>query len=104
MLTTHAISKVSDRICLELMRGGIASCPQKFEWVEPSGGSVAFPRLADGSCSREFGDRLYRQTDVLVLPGEAFDCPGFFRIRLGADQEEFALAMDRMAEFLKGNP
>lgn len=124
MLTTHAISKVSDRICLELMRGGqgllrsnrsaigankkrfaevIASCPGKLEWVEPEGGSVAFPRLADGACSREFGDRLYQQTDVLVLPGEAFDCPGFFRIRLGADQQEFALAMDRMANFLNAN-
>ena len=122
MLTTHAISKVSDRICLELMRGGdavlqsnraairankqrfcevMALSAGKIEWVEPVGGSVAFPYLADGTCSQEFGDQLYRQTDVLVLPGEAFECPGFFRIRLGADQPGFDRAMDRMADFLQ---
>ncbi len=122
-LTTHAISKVSDRICLELMRNGgdlltanraavsnnkrrfaeiIAAHPDKLAWVEPSGGSVAFPHLADGTCSRAFGDSLFAQTDVLVLPGEAFECPGFFRIRLGADPSNFAQAMDRMAEFLRG--
>lgn len=120
-LTTHAISKVSDRICLELMRGGaeilqanrdgvsankrrfaglIASHPARLEWVEPAGGSVAFPRLADGACSRAFGQQLYCQTDVLVLPGEAFDCPGFFRIRLGADPDNFAEAMDRLETLL----
>ncbi len=122
-LTTHAISKVSDRICLDLMRNGgeilaanrtavssnkrrfaeiIAAYPDKLAWVEPAGGSVAFPRLADGASSREFGDSLFAQTDVLVLPGEAFECPGFFRIRLGADPHNFAQAMDRMAEFLRG--
>ncbi len=121
MLTTHAISKVSDRICLELLRGGdhvlnanrkaiaankqrfqqvMAAFPNRFDWVEPTGGSVAFPRLADGACSRAFGDALYKKTDVLVLPGEAFECPGFFRIRLGADREGFSTAMERMEDFL----
>lgn len=121
-LTTHAISKVSDRICLELMRGGakilranregvsankrrfaelLACYPNQLEWVEPAGGSVAFPRLADGKCSRAFGQELYSRTDVLVLPGEAFACPGFFRIRLGADPENFAQAMDSMETLLQ---
>lgn len=117
MLTTHAISKVSDRICLELMRSGagllaenraaisrnkqrftevMAAHPGKLSWVEPAGGSVAFPRLGEGLCSRAFGDALYTRSGVLVLPGEAFDCPGFFRIRLGAEPDGFAQAMDRM--------
>ncbi|MEM8686866.1 MAG: pyridoxal phosphate-dependent aminotransferase [Pseudomonadota bacterium] len=121
MLTTHAISKMSDRICLELMRGGgdllqanrtaigrnkqclqevMAHHPGKIAWVEPKGGSVAFPYLADGACSRAFGQRLYTEAGVLVLPGEAFDCPGFFRIRLGAEPEGFAQAMDRMSALL----
>ena len=121
MLTTHAISKVSDRICLELMRSGgellqanrsaisrnkqrleevMADSPGKIAWVEPKGGSVAFPHLADGACSRAFGERLYTQAGVLVLPGEAFECPGFFRIRLGAEPDGFARAMERMNDLL----
>lgn len=121
MLTTHAISKVSDRICLELMRGGadllqanrfaisvnkqrfeqlMAHHPGKVSWVEPKGGSVAFPQLAEGACSRAFGDRLYTQAGVLVLPGEAFGCPGFFRLRLGAEPEGFARAVERMSALL----
>ena len=116
-----AISKLSDRICLELMRGGgdllqanrtaisrnkqclqgvMAQHPDKVAWVEPKGGSVAFPYLADGACSRAFGQRLYAEAGVLVLPGEAFECPGFFRIRLGAEPEGFARAMDRMSALL----
>ncbi len=121
MLTTHAISKVSDRICLELMRGGeellqanraaisrnkqalqqvMAQHADKLAWVEPKGGSVAFPRLAEGACSRAFGERLYTKAGVLVLPGEAFECPGFFRIRLGAEPDGFARAMERMSDLL----
>ncbi len=122
MLTTHAISKVSDRICLELMRAGagllqanraaisrnkqrfsevLTAHPGQLQWVEPAGGSVAFPRLAHGMCSRTFGDELYSKAGVLVLPGEAFDCPGFFRIRLGAEPDGFAAAMDRMSSVLE---
>ncbi|MEM8648636.1 MAG: pyridoxal phosphate-dependent aminotransferase, partial [Pseudomonadota bacterium] len=121
MLTTHAISKMSDRVCLELMQGGgdllqanraaisrnkqglqevMAQHPGKLAWVEPKGGSVAFPRLADGACSRAFGEQLYTKAGVLVLPGEAFECPGFFRIRLGAEPDGFARAMERMSDLL----
>ncbi len=121
MLTTHAISKMSDRVCLELMQNGekllkanraaigrnkrglqevMAHHPDKIAWVEPKGGSVAFPYLLDGACSRAFGERLYTKAGVLVLPGEAFECPGFFRIRLGAEPDGFARAMDRMNALL----
>ena len=119
-LTSHAVSKLNDRICLELLISGedllslnragvrrnaallerlIARHQDVLEWVRPTGGTVAFPRLKAGR-SVEFSQALFEKHDVLVLPGEAFDVAGHFRIRLGANPKIFAAASERMDDFL----
>ncbi len=121
-LTTHAVCKLNDLICTEILRSGspVLETNRRFvrqnkslfaklildnsnvlEWVEPSGGTICFPRLKQDTNSAEFAQRLYEETDVLVLPGEAFDMPGFFRMRLGIDTDDFAEAVARMSRFLK---
>ena len=73
------------------------------EWLRPCGGLVAFPRLRNGSDTREFCRRLARR-GVLVVPGDCFGQSAHFRLGLGASGDAFPLAMERFAEFLKNAP
>ena len=121
-LTTHAISKLQDKICLRLLQDSspvlarnralvrrnadclgrfISDHPARLTWVPPQAGTMAFPQLLGGRCSVQFGDALYRAHGVLVLPGEAFDRPGFFRIRLGVPEADFDAALAAIASTLQ---
>jgi aspartate/methionine/tyrosine aminotransferase len=71
------------------------------DWIKPDAGTVAFPFLKDPSISSlKFAQQLIEDTGVLVLPGEAFDMPGFFRIRFGIPPEQFNRAMSAFAKVL----
>lgn len=71
------------------------------DWVEPQGGIVAFPFLKEKSISsEEFAKKLVKKTEVSVLPGEAFEMPGYFRIGFGVIPESFKKAMELMSEFI----
>lgn len=116
-LTSHAVCKLNDAICVSLLREGghiiaanratvranskalqqfVSKNNSMLSMVPPAAGTVAFPRLAADICSIEFGEELYREHGVLVLPGEAFEMPGFFRIRLGLPAEDFSAALEKM--------
>lgn len=116
-LTSHAICKLNDSICLSLLRDGqhiiaanqatvransktleqfVSKNNTMLSMVSPAAGTVAFPFLNTGISSIDFGEKLYRDHDVLILPGEAFEMPGFFRVRLGLPVEEFNTAFDKI--------
>jgi aspartate/methionine/tyrosine aminotransferase len=116
-LTSHAICKLNDMVCVSLLRdcqhiisanrATVRANAKRLErfvsknntmlsMVSPSAGTVAFPFLNTGISSIDFGEKLYRDHNVLILPGEAFDMPGFFRVRLGLPVEEFNTALDKI--------
>jgi aspartate/methionine/tyrosine aminotransferase len=71
-------------------------------WVKPDAGTVAFPFLKNKSIeSDRFAQKLVEETGVLVLPGEAFDMPGFFRISLGVEPEKFHTALNAFERVLR---
>lgn len=71
-------------------------------WVKPDAGTVAFPFLKNELIkSDQFAQKLVEETGVLVLPGEAFDLPGFFRISLGVNPEQFNTALNAISQVLK---
>jgi aspartate/methionine/tyrosine aminotransferase len=54
------------------------------QWTPPEGGSIAFPRLCDGSDAELLADRLVAESGVLLLPGKYYDTdPARFRIGYG---------------------
>jgi hypothetical protein len=53
------------------------------EWVVPSGGTVAFPRLRATVSADAFADRLLRHFGTAVVPGRFFEAPAHFRVALG---------------------
>jgi hypothetical protein len=50
------------------------------EWVEPAGGTVAFPRLRGVTDTTVFVDRLLAERDTAVVPGRFFEAPAHIRI------------------------
>jgi aspartate/methionine/tyrosine aminotransferase len=69
----------------------------QFEFTPPAGGLTAFVRLADGSDGRAYCHRALER-GVLVVPGDCFGMPDYFRIGLAASGERFAGALERLAE------
>ncbi len=41
-----------------------------------------------------------KEEGVSILPGEAFEQPGFFRLGLGSNPKTFASAMEAMSQFI----
>ena len=71
----------------------------RFSWVRPRAGSIAFPRYLAGDVE-SFCDQLVRGAGVLLLPGSAYDDAGnHFRIGLG--RKNLPQAVERLEEFLK---
>jgi aspartate/methionine/tyrosine aminotransferase len=68
-------------------------------WVRPRGGMTAFPRLASGADTRPFCREAMRR-GILLAPGDCFGMPAHFRLGFAASGERFALAMDRLEQFL----
>jgi aspartate/methionine/tyrosine aminotransferase len=65
----------------------------RFAWVRPRGGSVAFPRLLGDDPIDKFAADLVESKGVLLLPGSQFDFPGnHFRIGFGRENLPEALA------------
>ena len=71
---------------------------ERFEWIRPRAGTVAFPRLRRGDAA-EFAAELVEAEGVLVLPGACFDVPGP-HFRMGFGRRDFAEGLARLAAFM----
>jgi len=68
---------------LPVVSGLFARHPDRFSWVPPSAGPIAFPRLLGEEVER-FCDEIVRRAGVLLLPGTVYgDGGNHFRIGLG---------------------
>lgn len=121
--TTHTITSINDVLSQKLLlnwktimkehkawiqenisvfRDFINEHRDVMDWVEPEGGIVAFPYLTDKSIRSEaFAKELVAHAEVSLLPGEAFERPGFFRIGFGVKPETFKEAIQRMSAFIE---
>jgi aspartate/methionine/tyrosine aminotransferase len=69
---------------LAATRAFCAAHADLFTWIEPQGGSVAFPIWKGPVPVEEFCRRILEECGVLIVPGSLFDCPGgHFRVGLG---------------------
>ncbi|MBS3943839.1 MAG: aminotransferase class I/II-fold pyridoxal phosphate-dependent enzyme [Dethiobacter sp.] len=73
---------------------------QMFQWLEPRGGSTAFPCLRADHAVDQFCLELVKDKNVMLLPGEVFDFPGnYFRIGLG--RKNFAEGLALLEQFIQ---
>ncbi len=70
------------------------------EWVKPSGGTVAFPRLRSGESADRLAERLLREFDTAVVPGRFFDAPAHFRVAFGIQRDALERGLDAISQAL----
>ncbi|STX28519.1 aspartate aminotransferase [Legionella beliardensis] len=120
-LTTHSLFKGADYLAYEIIKNHTVLTKkykqwilinkklfkqyqehysQYIDWIEPNAGTIAFPKLKFTNDSYGFAEKLVTQTGVSVLPGECFNLPGFFRMRLGVEPAHFKIAMEKFFKFL----
>lgn len=73
----------------------------RFAWVRPQAGSMAFPRYLGGGVEA-FCDELVRKKSVLLLPGSVYD-DSSDHFRLGLGRKNLPEAVARLEEFLRDN-
>lgn len=71
----------------------------RFSWIKPQAGSIAFPRWVAGTPVEQFCQDVLDQQNVMIVPGSIFDFPGnHFRVGLG--RQNFAEALQRVRDYL----
>jgi aspartate/methionine/tyrosine aminotransferase len=84
---------------LALLDGFFARHADRFQWVRPKAGPIAFPRLLEGDIE-EFCDDLVQESGVLLLPGTQYDHPGN-HFRIGYARRNMPEALEQLERFLK---
>ena len=73
----------------------------RFAWVRPKGGSIAYPRLTvPGVRIDDWAADLVAAEGVLLLPGSQFGDPGN-HFRLGFGRADLPVALDRLEDFAR---
>ena len=70
----------------------------RFSWVRPKAGPIAFPRLLKGDVET-FCDELVHESGVLLLPGSMYDHPGN-HFRVGFARKNMPSALAQLEQFL----
>ncbi len=65
---------------------------ERFSWVCPSAGTVAFPRLRDGTSASRFCERIMQDAGILLLPSTVYDYRDA-HVRLGFGRENLPEAL-----------
>ena len=84
---------------LDLLRDFFRRRADRFAWVPPRGGSVAFPRLLGDVTIDEFAAGLVEAEGVLLLPGSQFGHAGN-HFRVGYGRTDLPQALERLAAYL----
>jgi len=71
----------------------------RFGWVRPRGGSIAFPRLLGETSVDQFAEELVEAEGVLLLPGSQLGHPGN-HFRIGFGRENLPDALARLEAFI----
>lgn len=88
----HVYEVNKEILCKELKTLG-------FEMTEPDGTFYMFPKALEED-SQAFCEKA-KKYDLVLVPGEAFGCPGFFRIAYCIDTKKVERALPAFREFVK---
>lgn len=83
---------------LDFLDGFFASRGDRFDWYRPKAGSIAFPRLLQGSVDT-FCSALVEGAGVLLLPGTLYG-EQYNAFRIGFGREDLPQALMQFEEFM----
>jgi aspartate/methionine/tyrosine aminotransferase len=85
---------------LKIAERFFAEHPDRFVWIRPHAGSIAFPRWTGGASVEQFCQGALDGPGVMIVPGSMFDFPGnHFRVGLG--RRNLPEALERVGNYLK---
>ncbi len=85
---------------LTLLDGFFSRYANRFDWIRPKAGPIAFPKLLDGDIET-FCDELVHESGVLLLPGTLYNHPGN-HFRIGFARRNMPEALAQLEKFLTG--
>ena len=83
---------------LALLDGFFARQADRFAWVRPRGGSIAFPELLGPTPIDRFAEDLLEAEGVLLAPGSIFGHPGN-HFRLGFGRTDLPAGLERLEAY-----
>ena len=81
---------------LEYLKSWMNEQKEFFEWVEPDGGIVCFPRYRMNISSVDLCTYLLETQKLLINPGTYFDQEGFIRVSYGCELPLLQSALDAL--------
>ena len=81
---------------LALLDDFMARRRDRFEWVRPASGPVAYPALRSEEGANAFCARLLERSGVLLLPGSLFDDCDHRHVRIGFGRQDFPEGLARL--------
>ncbi len=87
---------------LALLDAFFAAHADRFEWIRPGAGPIAFPRLLGGEIEA-FCHDLVTASGVLLLPGTTYDHPGN-HFRIGFARRNMPQALEQLEGYLDRPP
>ncbi|CDK27950.1 unnamed protein product [Kuraishia capsulata CBS 1993] len=72
--------------------------------VLPKAGTTAFIRAETTASSMDFSLELIKKYNTLIVPGETFGYPGYFRIGFGNTKEDLVHGLENFKTLLKEKP
>ncbi len=72
----------------------------RFRWLPPQAGSVAFPQLTAETSVADFCRATVERQGLMILPGDVFDYAGN-HFRLGLGRASFGAALGQLEEYLR---
>jgi aspartate/methionine/tyrosine aminotransferase len=82
---------------LAAARAAFDKLPNRLTWVEPGGGSIAFPGWTGPGSAETFCQAALARESVMIVPGSIFDYPGS-HFRLGLGRRNFPEALARAVD------
>jgi aspartate/methionine/tyrosine aminotransferase len=71
----------------------------RFEWVKPKAGTIAFPRLIGETGALEFCQKVVKEANIMLLPATVYDFDDR-HFRLGFGRENMPEALEKFKEYL----
>lgn len=103
MRNTRTLISRSHKIILEnldLARGFFESKPEWFQWIEPNGGSTAFPKLMAPFKVVDLCNRAMEDARVMIVSDRPFGI-NQNRFRLGLGKRDFGQALASFMDFME---
>jgi aspartate/methionine/tyrosine aminotransferase len=75
--------------------------PQLFSWYQPFAGPISFVRMNFDTDDLVFANKVVKEKNVLLLPGDVYDYKGYFRVGFG--RKNMPIALEKFEEFVTEN-